>query len=50
MCNERNGKISNTRFRCGSEDHSISNDPKSDTSDKKVHWNTDKSKLMHIDQ
>ena len=31
-------------FRCGSEDHFITNFPKPDTSDNKVHWNTEKPK------
>ena len=31
-------------FRCGLEDHFIGKFPKLDTSDKKVHWNTEKNK------
>ena len=31
-------------FRCGPEDHCIAIFPKPDTSDKKVHWNTENSK------
>ena len=37
--NKRNNWKTNACFRCGSEDHFISNFLKLDTSDKKVHWN-----------
>ena len=37
--NERNGWNPNTCFRCGSEDHFISNCLKLDTLNKKVPWN-----------
>ena len=33
-----------TCFRCGSEDHFITNCPKLDTSDKKFYWNTENPK------
>ena len=34
----------NTCFRCESEDHFIANFSKTDTPEKKVHWNTENSK------
>ena len=42
--NERNGRKPNTCFRCGSEDGYITNFPKLDTLDDKVHLNTEKPK------
>ena len=42
--NECNGRKPNTCFRCGSEDYFIKIFPKPDTSDNKVHWNTEKLK------
>ena len=39
--NECNRQKPNTCFRGGSEDPFIANFPKPDTSDKKVHWNTE---------
>ena len=42
---KHNGQKLNTYFRCGSEDHFIANFQKPDTSDNKVHWNTEKSKI-----
>ena len=42
--NEHNGWKPNTCFRCRSEDHFIANFLKPDTSNKKVHWNTEKPK------
>ena len=41
---KHNGHIPNTYFRCGLEDNFITNCQKPETSDKKVHWNTEKSK------
>ena len=43
-CNERNGWKPKTYFRCGSEDHFITKFQEPDTSDEKVHWNTENPK------
>ena len=43
-CTERNGQKSNLCFICGLEDQFIKNCQKPDTSDKKTHWNTEKTK------
>ena len=40
--NEHNGHKLNVGYRCGLEDHFITNCLKMDTSDKKVHWSTKK--------
>ena len=39
-CTEHNGGKPNMCFRCGSEDHFISNFPKPDTTENKARWNT----------
>ena len=47
IISEMNVTVKKTCFRCGLEDHFIANCPKPETSDKKVHWNTENPKLVH---